>query len=749
MRLRPFKFLNALIVVGLEAGRLLGDELPSGIQIHRSRGPIVVDGDLSDPGWQGATRTDVWYETKPGDNVPPRVANVGYLAYDARFLYAGFEFADPDPHRIRAPLGDRDTVVSGDTDYAGVILDTRNDGKTGILLLANPRGIQYDAVSDDVTGNEDSSPDFFWSSAARITERGWVLEIAIPFSSLRYGQADPQTWGIMLYRNYPREYRYQFFSTSLPRGGQCFICRSNKLTGLSGLPSGRHLVLAPYVSGSRQDEPAGGVLGAPLQRGSPEVETGLDAKWNPGANHAIDVTLNPDFSQIESDVAQIGANERFALLFPEKRPFFLEGVELFSTPIQAVYTRTITSPRWGSRATGKAGATAYTALFAQDRGGGSVVIPGSNSSDLADQEFRSFVALGRVRRDIARSFVSLLATDREIQGGGYNRVLGPDFQWRPNDVDTLTGQILFSASQTPERPDLAGEWDGRRLSGHGASAYWLHTTRRVDLYTDFRDFTQGFRADDGFVPQVGYRRLDGEYGYTLRPEGVFRRLRPFVGFDHYADREGAELLREAFVGAGFDARWGSTGRLLYVFDDVRTGELLLPRRQLMFNLETNPSRLISGIGLEGFVGQEIDFDNHRVGSGASLIFRMTVRPTDHLDLRFDNARRWLDVDATPDVRARLFTARVDRLRLTYAFTPRALLRVIGQYVETRRDPSLYLDEVDRRSGDFGGSVLFSYKVNWQTLLFAGYGDEREVLDSQTLEPSGHSFFLKISYAFQR
>jgi hypothetical protein len=204
-------------------------------------------------------RTDVWYETSPGDNVPPRVASVGYLAYDNRFLYAGFEFQDPDPHRIRAPLGDRDTVVSSDTDYAGVILDTRNDGKTGILLLANPRGIQYDAVSDDVTNMEDSSPDFFWSSAARITERGWVLEIAIPFSSLRYGQADPQTWGIMLYRNYPRDRRYQFFSTTLPRGGNCFVCRANRFEQRhgghgSGVP-GSGTIEGKAEPGHRLDEP--------------------------------------------------------------------------------------------------------------------------------------------------------------------------------------------------------------------------------------------------------------------------------------------------------------------------------------------------------------------------------------------------------------------------------------------------------------------------------------------------------------
>lgn len=192
------------------------------IRISRTAGAIVIDGDLSDAGWRDGARVEKWYEINPGDNTEPKVRSVAWLAYDDRYFYAGFQFDDPHPETIRAPLGDRDNVPPW-TDYGGVILDTRHDGRTGVLLLANPRGIQYDAVSDDASGNEDSSPDFHWESAARITERGWTLEMRIPFSSLRYRNADPQTWGIILYRNYPRQFRYQFMSTRLPRGGNCFI----------------------------------------------------------------------------------------------------------------------------------------------------------------------------------------------------------------------------------------------------------------------------------------------------------------------------------------------------------------------------------------------------------------------------------------------------------------------------------------------------------------------------------------------
>ena len=745
MRLSPRKAVLAgtLLLGPCAAG---ADELPH-LAISKAAGPIDVDGDLSEAAWATATRVETWYETNPGDNVPPRVRNVGWLTYDDKFFYAAFDFQDPEPRSIRAPFADRDNI-SGETDYGGVILDTRNDGRTGALFLANPRGIQYDAVSDDATGNEDSSPDFFWASAGRISETGWSLEIRIPFSSLRYTHADPQTWGILLYRNYPREFRYQMFNTRLPRGGQCFICHCSKVEGLRGLPSAGHVVLTPYVNGSRSSTPLGDVVGAPLE-GDSEGQAGLDVKWTPGASTAIDATLNPDFSQIESDVALIGANERFALFYPEKRPFFLEGVELFSTPVQAVYTRTITSPRWGARGTGKLGALAYTGLVAQDRGGGSVVIPGSDSSDLADQEYRSFVAIGRLRRDLGRSFVSLLGTDREVEGGGFNRVFGPDFQWRINPRDSITGQLLYAHTRTPDLPDLADEWDGRQLSGHAAYVWWLHTTPHVDLYSEYKDLGQGFRVDDGFIPQVGIREAAGEYGYTFRPQGLLRRLRPFLNLDHVTDRDGV-VQRWVSFGAGLNARWNSDARLRFAFEDVRAGGRLLPRRLLYYNMGASPSAFFNSIRLEGSVGEDVDFDNGRTGAGLNARLGVVLRPTDHLELRADEARRLLNVDLPGGQQSRLFTAKVDRLRATYTLTARAYVRAIAQYVSTTRDTALYVDEVEPRAASLSLSGLFAYKLNWQTVLFVGYGDVRELTeDEERLAPSDRQLFLKLSYAFQR
>ncbi|HEY6064886.1 MAG TPA: hypothetical protein VIY96_01940, partial [Thermoanaerobaculia bacterium] len=429
------------------------------------------------------------------------------------------------------------------------------------------------------------------------------------------------------------------------------------------------------------------------------------------------------------------------------------GVDLLETPITAVYTRTITSPRWGVRGTGKFGSTAYTVLVTQDRGGGSVIIPGPQSSDLADQDFKSLDTIGRVRHDVGRSFIGFLLTDRENEGtgGSYNRVFGPDFQWRPSEGNEVTGQFLYSATQTPDRPDLAAEWDGRKLNGATWYLSWLHTSRTWVWRTTYEDISEEFRADNGFLPQVGYRRGRNFLGYTFYPKNFFfNRIEPLVVVNWWFERDGGTLDRRVYPGVQFNGKLNSSGEIDFSFDSIRVGEKLLSRHNVAWSIGVSPTGLVPRISLNGFIGENIDFDNARVGDGGRFGLSATVRPTDHLDLQFTGDRRWLDVRSEEAGRdGRLFTATVARLRAAYTFSARAFLRVIGQYVETKRDPGLYTFDVSRKSGSFQGSALFSYKLNWQSVLFVGYGDTSVINDAGDLAHNDRQFFLKVSYAFQR
>ena len=734
------------------------------ITITRISTPITIDGDLSD--WKGVTPITQWYETRVGDSVEPQVKNVGYLAYDDKYLYAAFDFSDPNPKLIRAPLGDHDQI-SGTTDYGGIIVDSRNDGKTAQMFLANVNGLEYDAISSDVTG-EDSSPDWFWDTAGKITATGWTLEIRVPFASLRYARSPAPTWGILLYRNYPREQHYQFFSAKLPRDVSCFICNSSKMTGLESLPQGSHLVVAPYATTQKtaarpmiqpapNEAPVQAPLGTPLESGPVEDNYGVDVKWSPLSGLALDGTINPDFSQIEADAAQIVANERFALFYPEKRTFFLEGVDLFSAPFQAVYTRTINNPDAGARATGRANATSFTALWANDAGGGVVIIPGPQGSSLADQPGRSQAGITRVRRDFGQSFLSALVTTREYEDGAHNRVAGPDFQWRPNPRNTFTGQALWSDSKTPNRPDLnpdgsgtPWEWDGRHLQDHSLLANYQYGSTHFDFFVQGMDLGPEFRADNGFIPQVGYNELYGQTGWTIRPQKKFFTRVRFFG-QSYVDQQydGATLQKNAQVGFGADGRWNSFTRLELNYDEILVGGKLLSRFRPRLELDASPSRAFGNLQFIGYFGDEIDFDNARTGTGMNLSASGTLRPDNHTEFALTGSTRWVNVDDPALGSGRLFTASLGRVRGTYMFTAKCFARLIGQYLVTTRDPSLYTFGVDPKSAGLSVSGLFAYKLNWQTVFYAGYGgDDAYSTDTRKLEQNHQQAFLKVSYAWQ-
>jgi hypothetical protein len=199
-----------------------------------------------------------------------------------------------------------------------------------------------------------------------------------------------------------------------------------------------------------------------------------------------------------------------------------------------------------------------------------------------------------------------------------------------------------------------------------------------------------------------------------------------------------------------DGRWNSFIRIEVNKDAIRSDDVLLHRFRPVFVLQANPSRVVNQLTLQGFIGQEIDFANAREGDGGDLFFSGTLRPSDHLELRLSANRRWLDVDADNGLSGRLFTAVVDRLRATWSFNSRAFIRLIGQYVKTERDPALYTFPTTPKDESVSGSALFAYKINWQTLLYVGYGDSRAYTDTTgDVEPASRQVFLKASYAWQR
>ena len=718
-------------------------QAPPPIAIHRTTAPITVDGDLSDAGWKDAVKLDQWVEGQPGNNIPAKVKTIAYLTYDDRYFYIGIRCEDPNAKAIRAPFVERDSVLGTDDNIA-VFLDTRGEKRNALELRVSPRGIQGDGFYDDAGPVEDFSPDYFYDTAARVDSGGWSAEFRIPFSSLRYSSRNP-TWSILIWRNYPRDFRYAFYTAPVPRDVNCLVCNAQTITGLTDLPEAGHMTVAPYAS-SQHLEQATGPLGT-LNDKNLVNNVGADLKWTPTATGAVDLTVNPDFSQVEADVPQITVNQRFAVFFPEKRPFFLEGFDLFNTPMQVAYTRTITSPRAGLRSTARVGDTTYTVLAADDRGGGLTIIPGPQGNDFAPEDFRSYNVIARARHEMGSSFVGAVLTDREISGGGHNRVFGPDLLWRPNQANTVTAQLLYSDTQNPNRPDLSPAWNGESLHSFAARASWDHIVLHHDYGVGYTQFGDNFRADLGFIPQVGYRDMTGYYGIRIYPEhGVLRYIRPSVFVEEQKDLHGNTLYRGASVGVFAIGVKNLQAQInLHPSEEILFIGTTYKQSYVTWFGQIDPSRHLTRLILQGRSGQSIDFTNQRVGHGDSVQFTAIFRPID---------RTTFEIDSNHEVQSnngeRVYTAQVERIRALYSFSANSILRLIGQYNDVNRNLAQYPGiPVPQHSGAFLGSLLYSFKLNWQTVLYLGYGDDRVLTAQNDLVKQDRSLFFKVSYAIQR
>jgi hypothetical protein len=315
----------------------------------------------------------------------------------------------------------------------------------------------------------------------------------------------------------------------------------------------------------------------------------------------------------------------------------------------------------------------------------------------------------------------------------------------------MTGQLLVSDTEVPNRPDLYSTWDGGKLSSHAAHLEWLHTGRDWTWRATLKDFGDDFRADEGFVPQVGFRL--GRYAiyrnYYPR-KGLFRRVQPYAIVRYLESPDGELIQRQTNPGVQIQGQRNMAAGLDFaVREKLRVGNKVLERSDVNYYFQLDPSRRFSRIGFSGALGDSIDFANGRVGQGGNFSLFATLRPTDHLALDFNADRQWLDVDAGGGLEGRLFTAQIERLKATYNFTARSFLRVIGEYLDVDRNPALYTFPVRARSGSFAGSALFAYQINWQTVLYVGYADDRAQLPSGDLKPADRLLFVKISYAFQR
>ncbi len=745
---------------------------------------IDVDGALAEPAWQQAAVMSGFSRYAPVDGAPADYATDVLVWYSPTAIHFGIRAAAP-AGSVRATLADRDRIQSDD--HVLIFLSTYNDGRQALVFGVNPLGVQLDGSLAEGTrgsgggftgltaGREtpDLSPDFVFQSKGRVTPTGYDVEVRIPFKSIRYQSQALQDWGIHVTRLIPQQGIEDSWAPAR-RDAASFLGQSGRLKNLSELRRGLVLDLNP-VATTRLDG-LEGPAGWSYDASRPEV--GMNVRWGITPNLTMNGTVNPDFSQVESDASQFSFDPRQALFFPEKRPFFLDGIEQFATPNNLIYTRRVVAPIAAAKITGKiSGRTNLAFLSAVD----------DQSLSATGRDNPVFNIL-RLQQDVgARSRAALVYTDR-IDGHRTNRVIGSDARLVWSEIYSLTVQGAVSRTAIGNQTTTAPLWQG----------VFARAGRRFGVRYTVRGVDPDFRAAAGFISRTGV--ASGNFNHQLitygKPGSLMDRWSSDVVIDgtwqydelmagrssqdrklHFNNnftlrggwRVGGSVLIESF---GYDKPLYSN---YFLGRETAAGiEFIpypegprLPNLDYVFSA-TTPQR--AGLEFDAQVLWGKD-ENFYEWSSADIIFLnvgAAWKPTDKLrvDARYQlqSFRRRTD-DSIVGIR------RIPRVKAEYQISRPIFVRFIGEYNsdwqddlrdDSRTNLPIYIfnpaSGVHERAAQtylksFRADWLFSYQPTPGTVLFAGYGNtlaNPDDLDRRTarLRRTQDGFFLKLSYLFR-
>ncbi len=749
----------------LQAAGPLGPRVAPGsdtaaVSIPRLEAEIVVDGKLDEPAWAQAVRLTGFHQYQPVDGRPAELRTEVLVWYSPTAIYFGI-IAFDDPSSVRVTVSDRDRL--GTNDRVTIYLDTFNDQRRAFLFGVNPYGNQEDGVRTEGTGNAgtifggniDLAPDYIFQSKGQLTDDGYQVEIRIPFKSLRFPNAQTQTWGLNVTRITQRT-GYEDTWTDVRRANASFLAQSGTITGLHGLDRGIVFEAQPFLTVTANGFPD---VSGRFRRENPNPDVGVNLRLGMSAV-SLDATINPDFSQVESDVGQVTVNERFALFFPEQRPFFLEGIELFATPNQLVYTRRIFNPHVGGKVSGKLGATNVAYLTAVD--------------DLPDGN--AWFNIARVRRDVgAGSTVGATVTTFD-QNATFNRVAAAD-------VRILFGKLYFVEAQA------GASWSGDGTEKTTAAITGItfdRTGRSWGFNYRITGIGTGFRARAGFVNRTNivtgslFNRLSfyGKRGALLENFTTFfgpTRIWSYRGFGVESPIEGGETINLNFQLRG---DWRITSRINrnfvtfnplaysdYTVDRGGTSSPYTPPPKLndLFSATlgfTTPTFQAFNATISLQYGEVAIFAEGSPGRELRTSVGLDLRPTQsiRIDASLTTSQIWRQRDGSDFARTI-----IPRIRLVYQPTQALFFRVIGEYRSQRQDAlhsavggdPLSIAGVPTQPSEFNGlqiDFLASYEPTPGTVAFFGYGAAMQgatTFGFSDLSRSTDGFFLKLAYLFRR
>ncbi len=740
------------------------------VQIPLLHGKVRVDGVLDDPIWQRATQVSMDIVSRPYLNTPSPIETTAYVFETGTTLYVAFDARDPDPQQIRALYRDRDSNFSDD--MVGIKLDTHADGRLAYQFFANPYGIQTDAIENQMTNSESAAWDAIWQTGGRIHDAGYMVEMAIPLNILKFEESDGEKrWAMEFVRFYPRNETLRISNLPWDRNNACFLCQMGPVQGFATAEQGNNLALVPSLvlgKGESRDP-----YDSSEWQGNNVSELSFDAKWSPTPEIGLLATYNPDFSQVEADVAQLSVNNNFALFFPEKRTFFTENAEYFDSLYRFVYTRNIQDPDLGLKLTARKGAHTL-GLFAADDTSTLIFVPGNLGSSLVEYERPSNNLVARYRYDVSQDFsVGLLSTQRRATDYS-NSLNAMDMKYQWSSFDVLRAQFAHSESEYPRdlytqlcdvdclSNDLnEGVLRLRRDDVLSDTAYNLdYRHERRDWMVRAQHLKSGadFRSDLGFENFIDRTRsLLGGHWRWFSQDSWWNTATLYADWDitHSEAGDLLEVEREARLsvigGWQTEASIGvvereiaglrrDTSTLQIAGNSKRFGE-----RGAFIDLQMSPSTFYTAGIYASYSPDKVDFANDRTGTQRTLAPWLDLNVGKHMQITLRHTLSELDADG-----ASVFKANLTDLRMTYQFDAKQFLRLIAVNSDIVRNRDNYREAVDARRRNLSLQLLYSYKVNPLTKCFIGYLQAGFSDDTFTqLVDTDRSVFMKFSYAWQQ